>query len=226
MNDLKVFSNSEFGELGVMLIDGKEYFPATQCAKLLGYKDTINAIKQHCKLDGVVKRKGVSYTTNQHGVTTQQTVELKYINEGNLYRLIVSSKLPKAQEFESWIFDEVLPEIRKTGSYGQVNIDEIVVKTATAVVSEVLVKLIPEIKKGMETSGTNIVYDEEPIKKPRRIHCVISCLDKELRKEVDDMILNGNTYKEISDFLAEYGVSISISSVWRYAQRMMNYRSK
>ncbi len=54
MNDLKVFSSTEFGELGVMLIDGKEYFPATQCAKILGYADPYKAVKAHCKPDGWV----------------------------------------------------------------------------------------------------------------------------------------------------------------------------
>lgn len=53
MNDLKVFSNTEFGELGVMLIDGKEYFPATQCAKILGYVKPADAVRMHCK--GVFK---------------------------------------------------------------------------------------------------------------------------------------------------------------------------
>lgn len=53
MNEMQVFQNSEFGELGVLEIEGKPYFPAKAAAKMLGYKDTINAIKQHCK--GVVK---------------------------------------------------------------------------------------------------------------------------------------------------------------------------
>ena len=49
MNELKVFSSTEFGELGVMLIDGKEFFPATQCAKILGYSRPADAISAHCK---------------------------------------------------------------------------------------------------------------------------------------------------------------------------------
>ncbi len=53
MNDIKVFSNTEFGELGVMIIDGKEYFPATQCAKILGYANPWKAIIDHCQKDGV-----------------------------------------------------------------------------------------------------------------------------------------------------------------------------
>ena len=101
MNELKVFQNSEFGELGILLIDGKEYFPATQCAKMLGYKNARDAILRHCK--GVVKHDGVSYTTNQHGVTTEQRVSTNYIPEGDLYRLIVNSKLPAAERFERWV---------------------------------------------------------------------------------------------------------------------------
>lgn len=49
MNELKVFENSEFGELKVMVVDGKEYFPATECAKMLGYSNPHDAIKRHCK---------------------------------------------------------------------------------------------------------------------------------------------------------------------------------
>lgn len=108
MNDLKVFSSTEFGELGIMLIDGKEYFPAHQCAKILGYSNPRDAVKRHCKSEGVVKCDTPTASGNQN---------VNYINEGNLYRLIVSSKLPAAEKFESWVFDEVLPAIRKTGSY-------------------------------------------------------------------------------------------------------------
>lgn len=101
MNDLKVFSNTEFGELGVMIIDGKEYFPATQCAKLLGYANAKDAVIRHCK--GVVK----------HDLPTNGgKQEVNYIPEGDLYRLIVSSKLPSAEKFERWVFDEVLPSMQ------------------------------------------------------------------------------------------------------------------
>ena len=129
MNELKVFQNSEFGELGVLIIDGKEFLPASQCAKILGYTNPRDAIKRHCKSEGVVKHDGVSYTTNQHGVTSQQITEIKYISEGNLYRLIIRSKLPSAEKFERWVFDEVLLELRKNGSYGNnFNLEEVIAK--------------------------------------------------------------------------------------------------
>lgn len=116
MENLKMFSNTEFGELGVMVIDGKEYFPATQCAKLLGYKNPQEAVREKCK--GV--RKMLTPTAGG-------SQEANYIHEGDLYRLIVSSKLPAAEKFERWIFDEVLPTIRKTGGY--VSDDEAFINT-------------------------------------------------------------------------------------------------
>jgi len=116
-NNLQVFKNTEFGELGVLVIDGKEYFPASECARILGYSNPRDAILRHCKPEGVVKHDGVSLTTNQYGISTEQVVEKTYITEGNLYRLIIRSKLPAAERFERWIFDEVLPTIRKHGLY-------------------------------------------------------------------------------------------------------------
>jgi len=116
-NNLQVFKNTEFGELGVLVIDGKEYFPASECARILGYSNPRDAILRHCKPEGVVKHDGVSLTTNQYGISTEQMVEKTYITEGNLYRLIIRSKLPAAERFERWVFDEVLPTIRKHGLY-------------------------------------------------------------------------------------------------------------
>jgi len=115
MNELLIFSNPEFGELKTIEIDGKPYVGATEVAKMLGYTNPHKAIQDHCR--HVTKREGVSLTTNQHGVTTKQTVEMNFIPEGDVYRLIARSQLPSAEKFELWIFDEVLPGIRKTGAY-------------------------------------------------------------------------------------------------------------
>lgn len=201
-----------------MLIDGKEYFPAIQCAKILGYSNPRDAIIKHCKAEGVVKRDGVSYTTNQHGVTTQQITEIKYISEGNLYRLIVSSKLPKAEEFERWVFDEVLPQIRHNGGYVG-NVEEIIARTATAVVSEVMKQIIPIIDT--QTSTTSISGSESDLSKYRKKSqtCVIEELDKGLRAQVDEMLRCGEySQKGIADFLNDNGVKISQMAVCRYAQ--------
>ena len=106
MNSLQIFNSEEFGEIRTIEIDGKPYFVGTDVAKALGYSNPRKAILDHCK--GVTKRD----TPTSSGVQL-----MSYINEGDLYRLIMKSKLPSAEKFESWVMDEVLPAIRKTGSY-------------------------------------------------------------------------------------------------------------
>lgn len=106
MNNLQIFNSEEFGEIRTIEIDGKPYFVGTDVAKALGYSNPRKAILDHCK--GVTKRD----TPTSSGVQS-----MSYINEGDLYRLIMKSKLPSAEKFESWVMDEVLPAIRKTGSY-------------------------------------------------------------------------------------------------------------
>ena len=95
-NEMQIFENSEFGELGVLEIDGKPYFPAAACAKALGYKRPADAITAHCK--GSVKYRVLTKGGEQ---------KLKFLPEGDLYRLITHSKLPAAERFEKWVFDEV-----------------------------------------------------------------------------------------------------------------------
>lgn len=108
MNDLQIFNNEEFGEVRMTEIDGKPYFVATDVATALGYTNPRKAVNDHCK--GVTKRD----TPTSSGVQS-----MSYINEGDLYRLIMKSKLPSAEKFERWVMDEVLPSIRKTGSYNK-----------------------------------------------------------------------------------------------------------
>lgn len=106
MNELQIFNSEEFGEIRTAEIDGKPYFVGTDVAKALGYSNPRKAILDHCK--GVTKRD----TPTSSGIQS-----MSYINEGDLYRLIMKSKLPSAEKFEAWVMDEVLPTIRKTGSY-------------------------------------------------------------------------------------------------------------
>lgn len=101
-----------FGSLKIRtLLDENDQplFVAADVAEALGYKDKTNAIKQHCK--GVVKHHPLQ--------TNGGTQEVRVIYEPDLYRLVVGSRLPSAEKFEKWIFDEVLPAIRKTGGYNK-----------------------------------------------------------------------------------------------------------
>lgn len=227
MNDIKVFSNTEFGELGVMLIEGKEYFPATQCAKILGYSNPYDAIKRHCKGDGVVKREGVSYTTNQHNITTQQVTEIKYINEGNLYRLIVSSKLPAAEKFERWVFEEVLPSIRKTGGYGNINLEQVIAQTATAVVSEVVKQLVPVLAAaslGKSVQTAEILQKRRARKYTYTQPTKMETLPPDVKEHADEMIISGQySCREVANYIINTtGQYISQMAVNRYKRKFFD----
>ena len=116
MNELKIFSNKDFGDVRTIEFDGKVLFAASDIAKALGYTNPNKAINDHCR--AITKR-----STPISG----KAQDINFIPEGDIYRLIVKSKLPSAEKFETWIFDEVLPTIRKTGGY--VNNDEVFIET-------------------------------------------------------------------------------------------------
>ena len=89
---------------------GEIWFCGTDVCNILGYVNPRDAISKHCKVGGVAKRDTPTTSGNQ---------EITFINEPNLYRLIIKSRKSEAERFEAWVFEEVLPQIRKTGSYSQ-----------------------------------------------------------------------------------------------------------
>lgn len=105
-NETVVLEHPMFGMVRVRVEDEKLLMCASDVAKALGYTNTSKAVGDHCK--GVTKR----YTPTDGG---QQL--LNFIPEGDVYRLIVSSKLPAAEQFEHWLFYEMLPSLRKNGAY-------------------------------------------------------------------------------------------------------------
>ncbi|MCI8945050.1 MAG: toxin Bro [Clostridia bacterium] len=112
MNNVAIFSNSRFGDIRTIDEQGKVYFCGKDIATALGYTNTKDAVSRHCVPKGVVKHDLLTNGGKQR---------VNFIDEGNLYRLITHSKLPDAEKFESWVFDEVLPTIRKTGTYTVTN---------------------------------------------------------------------------------------------------------
>lgn len=106
MSDLSVFA-FDSQAVRVVMVDGEPWFVGKDVAEVLGYARPNDALQQHCK--GAVKRRPLS--------TPGGTQELRIISEPDMLRLIVGSKLPAAERFERWVFEEVLPSIRKTGAY-------------------------------------------------------------------------------------------------------------
>ena len=144
------FHSEEFGNIEVLLIDGKPYFPASETAKILGYKNPRDAIGKHCNEDGVAKRDAIDSLGRKQ--------EIKYISEGNLYRLIIRSKLPSAVRFEKWVFDTVIPSIRKYGVYAATGtLEEMVANPEFA--AALLENLQAEQKRNAEMSPKAGYYD-------------------------------------------------------------------
>lgn len=142
MNEIQFFDSTEFGSIRVVEEDGKFLFCGSDVAKALGYSRPNEAVSAHCK--GTVKRRTP---------TTSGVQEMLFIPEGDVYRLISRSKLPAAVRFEVWVFDEVLPSIRKHGGYvaGQEELtDAELLANAMLVANRVIEDRERQIKELME----------------------------------------------------------------------------
>ena len=123
-NELTVFENAEFGSVRTLVINGEPYFVGKDVAKILGYSNPRKALIDHVDSED----KGVTKCDTLGG-----TQEMTVINESGLYSLILSSKLPKAKEFKRWVTSEVIPSIRKTGSYSiQQKVDSYMIEDSIA----------------------------------------------------------------------------------------------
>ena len=111
MKELQIFNNREFGQIRTIELEGKPYFMASDVAKALGYIRPNDAINQHCRA-----------TVKHSTLISGKMQEVNFIGEGDMYRLITHSKLESAERFETWVFDEVLPSIRKHGIYATDNV--------------------------------------------------------------------------------------------------------
>ena len=108
MNDIQIFQNEEFGQIRTVTIEEDPWFVGKDVASALGYTNPRKAIIDHVDEDD----KGVTIRDTLGG-----TQEMTVINESGLYSLIFGSRLESAKRFKKWVTSEVLPSIRKTGSY-------------------------------------------------------------------------------------------------------------
>lgn len=180
-SQLQFFSNEQFGKIRMVEIDDKPYFVATDIAKALGYINTSKAIKDHCRW--VTKR----YIP--HPQSKIKTLEVNVIPEGDMYRLITNSELPQAEKFESWVFDEVLPQIRKHGMYAT---DELLDNP------DLLIKVATELKKEKEKRKRLEVENTQQKQ-----------IIGELKPKADytDLILKNKGLVTITQIAKDYGLS-------------------
>lgn len=178
MNELQIFQNKQFGNLEILTIEGKEWFPAIKVAEILGYTNPRKAIRDHTKERGVTIRSVIdSLGRNQ---------DKKFIDEGNLYRLITRSKLPQADEFEEWVFEEVLPSIRKHGLYATDNVIEQTIQNP-----DYIIHVLTEFKK--EREGRLVAEQQVNELKPKATYY--------------DLVLQNKSLLSVSKIAKDYGMS-------------------
>ncbi|MBP3706265.1 MAG: phage antirepressor KilAC domain-containing protein [Clostridia bacterium] len=202
MNELQIFENKQFGKVRTVEENGKVLFCGSDVAKALGYKDTVNALKTHCKSDGVV----IHHLIDAMG----RKQNAKFINEGNLYRLITHSKLPEAERFEKWVFDDVLPTIRRSGLYAT---DELIANPDLAIAAFQALKTEREQRQLLqfECNRQKQIIGEL---KPKADYTDIILQSKSLVTITQIAKDYGMSGKVMNELLHKYGIQFKQSGQW------------
>ena len=141
MNELKIFKNSEFGEIRTVEIDGEPWFVGKDVAEILGYANPSKALLDHVDEEDKLNNESLSSLGQRGGWL---------INESGLYSLILSSKLPNAKAFKRWVTSEVLPSIRKHGLYAK---EELLDNPDIAIAAFKALKEEREARKALEAEN-------------------------------------------------------------------------
>ncbi len=179
MENLQIFKNNDFGEMQLIEENGKIWACGSEVAKALGYAKPNNAISTHCKC----------VTLKQGNDSLGRLQTMAFIPEGDIYRLITHSKLPEAEKFERWVFDDILPSIRKTGMYAT---DELLNNPDLAI--QAFTALKAEREKNQQLNTTIKVQEQ---------------LIGELQPKANyvDIILNNGGLVTITQIAKDYGMS-------------------
>lgn len=205
--NLQIFTSKRYGEIRTLEENGKVLFCGKDVATALGYADPKKAVVQHCKEDGVAIYPLIDSLGREQ--------QAKFINEGNVYRLITHSKLPGAEQFESWVFDEVLPSIRKHGMYA---VDELIANPDLAIAA--LTALKEERIKNAELTTTVAVQEQQITElKPKASYydVVLNC--KDLLSATEIAKDYGKSAKWLNETLRTLGVQFKQSGVWLLYQK-------
>lgn len=175
--EISTFNNSEFGEIHTIQKNGEVLFCGLDVAKALGYISSRDALSKHCRC--IVK------CDVPHLQSSDRTIEMSFISEGDVYRLIVHSRLRRAERFESWMSDEVLPSIRKNGAYMT---DDILEQALTS--SDFLIKIATRLKA----------------EKAKNAQLIISNQIMQPKADYFDMLVDRNLLTGIRDTAKELGI--------------------
>lgn len=194
-NEIQIFNNPEFGDVRVVEAENETWFVGKDVADKLGYADTNKAIAMH--VDDRIKN-----STTKRRRVLDSAEQRTLINESGLYSLILSSKLSTAKKFKRWVTSEVLPQIRKTGSYGKpMSQVDILVESAKALQEQerrlARIELdIADIKKEQQIQSSRIdtfngVCTEDT--KRQKLFAMIQAYAKEQQRMVWPTVKAGTT---------------------------------
>jgi len=229
-NEIQVFKNTEFGELKIIEVNGKPYFPATKCAEVLGYSNPQKAIRDHCKGVNESFSRDVQTGIRADGTPAIQTVKVKYIPEGDLYRLIIRSKLPNAEKFERWVFDEVLPTIRKTGGYvAEDREEEFINIYFPAFSEEVKLAMVQDLRKQNKVMKTQLKEEQQKCQKAEQQVVIKETENKLLAKEI--VSWNGKERELINALVRAYANQVhygqaKFAYAWTAYKKELLYKCK
>lgn len=210
MDEMKIFSNEEFGDIRTEVINGEPWFVGKDVAEALGYSNASKAIGDHVESEDKGVTKCYTLGGNQ---------DLTIINESGLYSLILGSKLPTAKRFKHWVTSEVLPTIRKTGGYqqtpplttaGQI---QLIAKGYVELEHQVatLGAEVTELKTDMPLYGCEIDEVQQHVKRKG-----VQCLGGKDSEAYADGSIRSQVYKDIySQLKREYGCVSTYKSIKR-----------
>ena len=164
MNELQIFRSPEFGQVRTLARNGEPWLVGKDVAEALGYLNTRDALSKH--VDG--EDKGVAKCDTLGGAQ-----EMVVVNESGLYSLIMGSKLPNAKKFKHWVTSEVLPSLRKTGTYSMKSKDDVKLMNARSRMANTYLRLAKvdtlskEYKNILVSKATQVLSGEELIPLPK-----------------------------------------------------------
>ena len=204
---LQVFENKDFGKVRVLEIDGQTWFVGVDATKILGYRNSRDALSKHVDDED----KSVAKCDTVRGKQN-----LSIINESGLYSLIFSSKLPTAKVFKRWVTSEILPTIRKHGTYiTDGKLDELLTNPAS------VTKLFNLLKAEREKKDALLDYVEAIAPKAQYYDLILKC-----ENSIPVSVIAkdyGMTAVSFNKLLNRLGVQYSVGGVWVLYKKYCNH---
>lgn len=207
MNELQIINNAEFGELRTIEENEKVLFCGSDVAKALKYTRPNDAITAHCRY--TVKR------SIPHPQSPDKQIEMLFIPEGDVYRLICHSKIESAERFEKWVFDDVLPTIRRHGMYAT---NELLDNPDLLIEAATRIKVQREKIAALETTvAVQSQQLAEAAPKVSYYDLILNCKDLiSISKIAKDY---GMSAVKMNDLLRDMGIQYRQGNVWLLYQK-------